>query len=76
MLDVAADVLGSIRRAKSEAKLSQRAPVARVAVRDEAARIAALERVRADVIEAGSVADLSAEIGERSVNVTLAAQTL
>jgi valyl-tRNA synthetase len=72
VLDVAATVLGAIRRAKSEAKLSQRAPVERVVVRDTAERVDALERARADLVEAGSVAELVSEVGEPTVNVTLA----
>ncbi|MCU1460789.1 MAG: tRNA synthetase valyl/leucyl anticodon-binding protein [Acidimicrobiales bacterium] len=73
VLEVAATVLGAVRRAKSEAKLSQRAPVDRVLVRDTAERIDALERARGDLVEAGSVAELVTEVGEPAVNVTLAA---
>ncbi len=42
-LDVVSDVLGRVRRAKTEAKASQRAPVARLVVRAPAAAMAALQ---------------------------------
>jgi valyl-tRNA synthetase len=75
VLDVAATVLGAIRRAKSEAKLSQRAPVERVVVRDTAERLEALARAAADLKEAGSVAEIVTEAGEPEVAVTLVLQT-
>jgi len=61
VLAVAAEVLGQVRRAKSEAKLSMRAPVARLAVRDTTERLAALGGARSDVMEAGTIADLVLE---------------
>jgi valyl-tRNA synthetase len=73
VLDVAAEVLGRIRKAKTEAKASMKAPVARVVVRDRPERLAALERAAADVREAGVVAELVTEAGEGfDVAVTLA----
>jgi hypothetical protein len=54
-LDVAVDVLTEIRRAKSDAQRSMRTEVERVLVRDTAARLAALEEARDDVIAAGRV---------------------
>ncbi|MBS1846826.1 MAG: valine--tRNA ligase [Actinobacteria bacterium] len=56
VLVVAADVLGAIRRAKSDAKVSMKTRVVNVAVVDTDERYAALDVVRGDVMEAG-VAD-------------------
>jgi valyl-tRNA synthetase len=55
VLDTAADVLGRIRKAKTEAKRSMKTPVARVVVSDTTDRLAALARAEADVREAGVV---------------------
>ncbi|MGH9071365.1 MAG: class I tRNA ligase family protein, partial [Acidimicrobiales bacterium] len=55
VLEVASEVLGRIRRAKSEAHLSMRAPVSRVVVTDLADRLAALEAGRSDLVAAGNV---------------------
>ncbi len=61
---VAAEVLGAIRKEKSEQKVSLAAPVARVVVRDADARLRALEAARADVREAGKITgDLLTEVG-------------
>jgi valyl-tRNA synthetase len=71
-LEMASEVLGRVRKAKSEAKLSQRAPVARLVVRDRDPRLAALLAAEDDVREAGSVADLVLEESEEaSIEVTL-----
>ncbi|MDP9389724.1 MAG: valine--tRNA ligase [Actinomycetota bacterium] len=73
VLEVAADVLRAVRKAKSEAKLSQRAAVDVVVVRDDAGRLAALEAAAGDLREAGSIAELRVEEADRfSVDVTLA----
>ncbi len=73
VLDVAAAVLGEVRKAKSEAKLSQRAQVERVVVRDDTGRLHALRAAEADLREAGSIADLVLEeAAEPSVDVRLA----
>jgi len=73
VLDVVAEVLGRVRRAKSEAKLSQRAPVARVVVRDTPERLEALRLAESDLRDAGSISELVYEEGdELSVEVTLA----
>jgi valyl-tRNA synthetase len=72
--EVAAAVLAEIRKAKSAARQSMRAEVARVVVRDSAARLAALEAAGDDVRLAGSVTgrlELE-ESGEFSVEVELA----
>ena len=52
------DVLGRVRRAKTEAKASQRAPVARLVVGAPAAAMAALRGARADLVDALTVAEL------------------
>ncbi|MDQ3678948.1 MAG: valine--tRNA ligase, partial [Actinomycetota bacterium] len=73
VLEVVSEVLGQVRRAKSEAKLSQRAPVDRIVVRDTAGRLAALRAAESDLRDAGSVLELTyREAEEPSVKVTLA----
>jgi valyl-tRNA synthetase len=73
VLAVAAAVLGEIRRAKSEAKRSMRAPVASLTVTDTPDRLALLGRAEADVRSAGNVASLDTIAGGTlSVAVTLA----
>jgi valyl-tRNA synthetase len=54
-LGVAADVLRSIRRAKSDAKVSMKAPVVRAEVRDLPERLDALRAAERDVADAGAV---------------------
>ena len=58
VLEVAADVLGEVRKAKTLAKQSLRAEVARALVRDVPERLAALARVAEDVRQAGNVTAL------------------
>ncbi|HZY29286.1 MAG TPA: valine--tRNA ligase, partial [Jiangellaceae bacterium] len=73
VLAVAAAVLGEVRRAKSEAKRSMRAPVASVTVTDSADRLALLALAADDVRSAGNVASLvMVEEDAFSVEVTLA----
>jgi valyl-tRNA synthetase len=60
-LDLAAWVLGKIRAAKTEHKLSMRAPVAQVVIRDTPERLELLGFVEADIREAGSVAQMLSE---------------
>jgi valyl-tRNA synthetase len=62
VLEVTADVLSQVRRAKTERHLSMRAPVARLAVLDTPDRIAALRRAEGDLRDAGGIEAL--EIGE------------
>jgi valyl-tRNA synthetase len=72
-LEVAADVLREVHKAKSSARTSMRAPVARVRVCDSAERIAALELARGDLEAAGVIERLDAEqAGEFAVEVELA----
>jgi valyl-tRNA synthetase len=54
-LDVVSEVLGRVRRAKTEAKLSQRAPVTRLVVR--APSPAAVEPARGDLVDALTVSE-------------------
>ncbi|MGH9177021.1 MAG: valine--tRNA ligase [Acidimicrobiales bacterium] len=73
VLEAASVVLRAVRKAKSEAKQSQRAPVSMVLVRDTRARLDALAAAEADLRDAGSIADLRLEEAETSsVEVTLA----
>lgn len=75
VFEVAAQVLGEIRKAKTEAKQSLRAAVEAVVVTDTVERIEALRHAEADVREAGMVADTTlVEGSEPSVVVTLAPQ--
>ncbi len=70
---VAAEVLGAIRKAKSEAQRSMRADVTRVVVHDTAARLAALAAAVDDVREAGRVAVVETVVAETSsIEVELA----
>ena len=55
---ITGEVLGAMRKAKSEAQRSMRAPVERLVVRDSAERIAALQLAIDDLKEAGSVREL------------------
>ena len=61
---VAAEVLGVIRKAKSDAKQSMRAEVARVVVTDTAERLHALAPAVNDVRAAGRVAELETRTGD------------
>jgi valyl-tRNA synthetase len=63
-LDVTADVLREVRKAKSQAKQPMRAPVARVLVRDSAERLEALELGAGDLRQAGSVELIESVEGE------------
>ncbi|HEY0517545.1 MAG TPA: valine--tRNA ligase [Solirubrobacteraceae bacterium] len=72
-LELAADVLREVRKAKSQAKRPMRAPVERVVVHDRPQRLAALELAADDLVEAGSIAVLErAESEEFGVEVELA----
>ena len=74
-LAVTADVLREVRKAKSQARRSMRAPVARVVVRDTAERLHALELGSGDLLAAGSIEQLAhSESEEFSVEVELAPQ--
>ncbi|HEX7135076.1 MAG TPA: valine--tRNA ligase, partial [Iamia sp.] len=72
-LDVTGTVLGEVRKAKSDAKVSMRAEVTSVHVVDTAARVSALAAAAQDVMDAGRIGELTWAEGEpASVAVTLA----
>jgi valyl-tRNA synthetase len=70
--EVAADVLTAVRRTKALAKLSLRARVRRVIVRDTQERLAKLALAEADLCEAGNVEKIQpVESDEASIEVEL-----
>lgn len=72
VLEVAAEVLGRVRRAKTTAKRSMRAEVAVVTVTDAAARLDALASAESDLCAAGHVHRLVTHVGDQpSVEVVL-----
>jgi valyl-tRNA synthetase len=71
VLDQVASVLADVRRAKTAAKRSMRAPVVRLAVSGPAERIAAVAAARDDLVEAGGVAELVLTEGTDAVDVEL-----
>jgi valyl-tRNA synthetase len=74
-LAVTADVLREVRKAKSQARLSMRAPVTRVVVTDTADRLAALELGASDLLQAGAIEVLDSVAGEDfAVQVELGAE--
>ncbi len=71
--EAAAEVLGAVRRAKTEAKRSLKWPVDSVVVTESTHRAAALQGVADDVREAANAASLTVEVGaEPGVAVALA----
>jgi valyl-tRNA synthetase len=76
LIDLAAWVLGKVRAAKSEHKLSMRAPVAKIVIRDSQDRLALIRLVADDLRQAGSIAEIvmdpTAEDVEATVEVELA----
>jgi valyl-tRNA synthetase len=75
--EVAGEVLGAVRKAKSEARKSMRAPVDRVVVRDNGDRLDALRFALDDLKEAGSINNLDLELlndgsGPAEIEVELA----
>ncbi len=73
--EVASAVLGEVRKAKTEQKRSLRTEVERIVVHDTAARLDAFRAARADVTEAGRVAEVEViaidDHADASVIVTL-----
>ena len=65
VLDVAAEVLAEVRKAKTSANRSLRAGVSAVTVVDGGARIEALRAAERDLREAGRIRRLDLEIGAR-----------
>ena len=73
VLAVAAAALGEVRKAKTAARASMRAEVARVELTDTAPRLAALVAAEPDLKEAGRIADLRTRTADAfSVEVELA----
>jgi len=72
VLDMASHVLGEVRRAKTTAHVSMRAPVARLTVVDDAERLALLAEAEGDLREAGGVVELVTRPGPPEVVVELA----
>jgi valyl-tRNA synthetase len=73
VLEVVAEVLGQVRRAKTTAKRSMRAEVALLTVTDSAERIAALQLAEGDLSDAGGVRSLVTNVADpASVDVVLA----
>jgi valyl-tRNA synthetase len=72
-LEVAAEALSEVRKAKSQARKPMRALVRRVVVRDTAERLQALELGKGDLLEAGTIELLELVEGEElAVEVELA----
>jgi valyl-tRNA synthetase len=72
-LEITADVLREVRKAKSQAQVKMRAPVRRVLVRDTPERLEALELGAEDLREAGTIETLElVEAEEFAVEVELA----
>jgi valyl-tRNA synthetase len=75
-LEIAADVLREVRKAKSQAQVKMRAPVSRVVVHDTAERLSALVLGEGDLLEAGTIERIeTAEAEEFAVEVELAEET-
>ena len=68
----AIEVLGAIRRAKTEGKRSMRWPVTSVSVVADQAFLDAVAAAAGDIRSAGGVSELSGSVGDRSVTVILA----
>ncbi len=71
VLEMVEYVLGEVRRAKTEAKVSMRAPVARLTVVDDPDRLALLAQAEGDLRDAGGVLDLITRSGPPEVIVEL-----
>ncbi len=65
VLEVARQVLGEVRRAKTAARRSLRAEVERVTVRDAPERLSALEKARADLAAAAVIRTLETKEGDQ-----------
>jgi valyl-tRNA synthetase len=75
-LDAASEVLALVRRAKTEAKVSQRAAVATLALAGPPEWLAAIDAARADLVETLTVSDLVlSEAADVSITPTLAPPT-
>ena len=75
-LEITADVLREVRKAKSQAQVKMRAPVSRVVVRDTAQRLSALALGEGDLLEAGTIERIeTVEAEQFAVEVELAEET-
>ena len=74
LFDTASGVLKQVRRAKSDARLSMRAPVSRAEVRGPRPALETLPSIAADLRQAGTISDLvtGGDAGELIVTVELA----
>ena len=72
VLTATSEVLAAVRKEKSAAKRSMRAPVASVTVSGSTARLASIEAARQDLLDAGSIERLELDDGEDAVEVELA----
>ncbi len=64
LLDPVSEVLAAVRRAKTEAKLSQRATVGELIIDGPSRALAAIEACRADLAEAGGIVDFMMSPGD------------
>jgi valyl-tRNA synthetase len=64
LLDPVLEVLARVRRAKTEAKVGQRAPVEHVAVTAPAGTLDLLEAGRGDLLDAGSISAIDTTTGD------------
>ncbi len=71
VLGTAGEVLGALRKAKSEAKVTMKTPVTRLVVTGGPDRHALVSLGQVDIVNAGLVQDLVLTEGEPSVDVTL-----
>jgi valyl-tRNA synthetase len=65
----ATEILSQIRKSKSTAKVSLKAPVALIVIRDSQERVRALQCVVSDLKAAGSIADVDIDVGHPSISV-------
>jgi len=75
LVDVTVEVLTQVRRAKTEAKQSQRATVESLVVTAPEATHAALAAGRSDLLDAGSIRDLTVQAGDQVSTVVTLAET-
>jgi len=71
VLSVVSQVLGVVRRAKTTAKRSMRAPVAKLTVVDNAERLALLAEAENDLRDAGGIVELEMREGPADIDVEL-----
>jgi len=74
VLDMASCALGEIRKAKTTAKRSMRAPVQRLTVVDDPSRLTLLEQAEADLRQAGNVLEIVKSAGASAITVELGAE--